>query len=169
MTVHLYKYSLSKLNSYSILRNHHDYSYKLAYWLKILENNKSTWNYLKVPPNTSLKEFIYNRNLIQSNYYETVQIYSPDNLLTLNLLDPEYKHKLKNFHKVRVEFTYNFQGSSGDVNDTLYLFTLTNKSKLIYIPCNKLNRYNITSTKDYFDTSQLTLKKTGNKLIIDLN
>jgi len=170
VTVQLYKHYLTKMNnSWScLLRSRQDYGYKIAHWVKILENNRAIWDYTKVPANIPLSEFIYNRNLIQSNCSEVVQIYLPKKLLTLDVLEDvseQVKYKVNNiegFYKVRIEYVSStvFRGAS------LYLYTLTNKNKLTYEISRSL--YDVYSIKAYVNDTPTTLKEQYKKLIIDL-
>lgn len=182
MTVHLYKHHLTKVNESgaSLLRVKQNYSYKIAYWRKLLDNNKDMWDYTKIPANKPLEEFIYNKHLYQSNESEIAQIYLPERLLTLDLskglswrnfdINKQILHNIKHikgFHKVKVEYkkvhpTYCY------ADKPLFLFTLTDKCKLTYLVERYEMLHNIWELQAYSKDKQLPLEVKSNRLIIKI-
>lgn len=178
LTVHLYKHYLTKLNSgWSILlRCRQDYGYKIAHWRKILDNNKDTWDYTQIPANKPLEEFIYNRYLYQSNQTEVAQIYLPERLLTLDLSESssdilkqikQNVSNIKDFYKVKVEYK-RVHHAHCYIEKPLFLFTLTDKCRLVY----KVERSNLVykpwDLRAYSNNRQLPLIEKRNRLIIEI-
>lgn len=175
LTVHSYKHYLTKQNEGQspLLGIRQDYSYKIAHWRKLLDNNKNIWDYTKVPANRPLGGFIHNRHLYQSNERKIAQIYLPERLLTLDLskdITKQILHNIKHikgFYKVKVEYkkvhpTYCY------IEKPLLLFILTDGCRLTYLVEKYGMLHNSWDLRAYLKDKPLPLTEKNNRLIIEI-